>query len=201
MYMKVYDISRDFFKTKPYENDPDAKYELIKRMELGDDYNLSSVYASSHHSTHIDSPHHYIESGATIDKLPLDIFYGACTVVSVPQGIITGSDAEKIVRLSEKRLLIKGNGLAFLSQSAAFVFADSGIMLIGIDAPSIEASDCSEAHRELASNDIPIIEGLNLLHVTDGDYVLSAFPIKFDGLEAAFTRAVLLDPFYNRINY
>lgn len=199
--MKIYDISLNFFKTRPYEDDPEAKFELLQRLPLGDGCNLSTVYASSHHATHIDSPSHFIDGGLTIEQLPLDIFYGPCSVVGVPRGIITGTDAEEIVKISEKRLLIKGNGLAFLSQSAAFVFADAGIRLVGIDSPSIEESENYEAHVELLSHDIPIIEGLKLKDVEDGDYILSAFPIKFDGLEAAFTRAILIDAFYQRMNY
>lgn len=197
----MYDISAGFFNVRSYEDDPEAQKDLINRMELGDGCNLSTVFASTHHATHVDAPRHFIENGATVDQMPLNVFYGACTVVEVPEGMLTGTDAERIVEMTEKRLLLKGNGKVCLSQSAAFVLADSGIVLVGTDAQSIDSQGKTDAHVELLSNNIPIIEGLELKGVESGDYILSAFPIKFNGLESAFVRAVLLDPFYRRINY
>jgi kynurenine formamidase len=44
------------------------------------------------------------------------------------------------------------------------------------------------------SNEVAILENLNLNGILDKDYILSAFPIRLEGLEAAFTRAVLIEP-------
>ncbi len=190
--MKFYDISRELFSSKLYPGDPEPCFELLKRIETGDDYNLSSFSASSHAATHIDAPKHFIFDGKSIDALDLSLFFGPCTVFSI-SGLITGEDAEEIVKVSKPRILFRGQSNAYLSQSAAFVFADSGVLLIGTDAQSIALSDQEEiVHKELLLAQIPILEGLNLSSVQDGHYILSAFPLKLGALEAAPVRAVLI---------
>ena len=47
--------------------------------------------------------------------------------------------------------------------------------------------------QELLLEGVPILEGLDLSGVPDGNYILAAFPLKLEGLEAAPVRAVLLE--------
>ncbi|MBQ3970452.1 MAG: cyclase family protein, partial [Clostridia bacterium] len=62
----------------------------------------------------------------------------------------------------------------------------------GIDSVSISFSEQEEAvHRELLSNGTLILENLDLENAADGNYILSAFPLKLGGLEASPVRAVL----------
>ena len=127
-----------------------------------------------------------------MDELELSLFFGECTVITV-DGILTGSDMEEILKVCKSRILLKGSSKAFLSQSAAFVLADSKIKLIGTDANSIATeNDEQTVHKELLIKEIPIIEGLDLNNVDDGHYILSAFPLKLGGLEASPVRAVLI---------
>ena len=190
--MKLYDISKPFFKTPVYPGDPIPGHERVLRMELGDLCNLTAYTAGAHTATHMDAPRHFIDDGKTIDQLPLTLFYGPCTVVTV-EGIITGEDIDNIIAFCAPRILFKGNGKAFLSQSAAFALADAGVLLVGTDAQSIGPPDDEAApHRELLCRDIPLLEGLELSSAPDGNYTLMAFPILMDSLEAAPVRAVLL---------
>ena len=55
----------------------------------------------------------------------------------------------------------------------------------------IEGAD-TQIHKELLSNGILILEGLNLEKVPDGRYVLVCEPIKISGADAAPCRAILL---------
>lgn len=191
--LKIYDISREIFSSKVYMDDPKPRVELLQRLSLADDYNLSAFYMNSHTATHVDAPLHFIEDSKSVDKLDLSLFFGTCTVITV-DGILTGSDMESIVKACSSRILLKGKSQAFLSQSAAFVLADAKIKLVGTDAMSISTEDEEETvHKELLINGIPIIEGLDLENVADGNYILSAFPLKLGGLEASPIRAVLID--------
>ena len=190
--MKIYDISREVFSSKVYPGDPKPKIELLQRLDLGDNYNLSAFYLNSHTATHVDAPSHFIEDAKNVDELELSLFFGECTVITV-DGILTGSDMEEILKVCKSRILLKGSSKAFLSQSAAFVLADSKIKLIGTDANSIATeNDEQTVHKELLIKEIPIIEGLDLNNVDDGHYILSAFPLKLGGLEASPVRAVLM---------
>ncbi|MFR8229720.1 MAG: cyclase family protein [Anaeromassilibacillus sp.] len=191
--MKVIDISRELFSTPVYPGDPVPRRELVRRMELGDSYNLSGFYTGCHSATHVDAPRHFIDDGKTVDEMELSCFVGRCTVVAA-QGIVTGADIDRIMPYCEKMLLFKGGGEAFLSTSAAFALASAGVTLVGTDAWSIGAPHAEEGpHVELLSAEIPILEGLDLSQVEEGTYTLIAFPLFLKGAEASPVRAVLLD--------
>ncbi len=190
--MSIIDISRDLFQTPPYPGDPEPKRDLVRRLELGDSCNLSGFYTGCHSATHLDAPRHFLEDGDTIEKMDLSRCLGPCTVVEF-EGTVTGAEIDRLSKDCEKRLLIKGNGNAFLTQSSAFALADAGFLLVGTDAQSIGASgDTIQPHVELLSAGIPILEGLDLSRVAPGNYRLIALPLLLGGAEASPVRAVLL---------
>ncbi len=190
--MKIIDISRELFSAKSYPGDPVPKRDVVRRIEMGDACNLSGFYACCHSATHIDAPLHFIDGGASIDKIDLSRCVGPCSVVEV-SGIVTGADIDRLPPETEKRLLLKGDGKAFLSQSAAFALAQAGFLLVGTDAQSIGPPDGeAEPHLELLGAGIPLLEGLDLSGAQPGVYRLAALPLLLGGAEAAPARAVLL---------
>ena len=191
--MLLYDISTDILTAQVYEGDPKPTLEYIKSTEAGDDYNLSVLSTCMHTGTHVDSPFHFDEDGAKISDMKLSVFYGKCTVVTI-KGILTGEDMERLLPYCKRRLLLHGEGEAYLSYSAAVVLADSNIQLIGTDGVSVStAFDEYRTHLEFARANIAVLEGLNLTGIRDGEYTLCAFPIKVSGAEAAPCRAVLME--------
>jgi arylformamidase len=191
--MYIHDISRDVLSTPVYEGDPETRVEFLKKIDDGDEFNLSAISMCSHAGTHIDAPLHFCEDGSPIDQIRLNTFYGKCTVITV-KGILTGEDMEKLLPYCKRRVLFHGNGNTFLSHSAAIVLAESRVVLVGTDAPSIAPSfDENKPHRELARAGIAVLEGLNLSQIEDGDYEICAFPVKLGGIEAAPCRAILLE--------
>ncbi|MGN0497971.1 MAG: cyclase family protein [Acutalibacteraceae bacterium] len=190
--MLLYDISRDILKAQVYPGDPKPQSSWLSKIEYGEEYNLSAISMCTHTGTHIDSPYHYLDDGEKIGELSLSRFYGACTVVTI-SGIITGEDMDQILPHCRKKLLIRGEGEAFLTPSAVFVLSDYGVNLVGVDGLSVALPDEDfEIHRELFLHNILILEGLDLSSVDDGNYILSAFPLKLSALEASPVRAVLL---------
>ena len=189
--MKIIDITTEAFTSPSYAEDPPAKFKWHKSIDSGDDYNLSVFRMTPHTGTHIDAPSHFIDGAENIDEIDLNKCCGPCTVVTI-QGVLTGEDMDELLPYCRKRLLIHGSGEAVLELSAARVLAENGIKLIGTDAISISFfKQETEVHRELLSHGIVILENLNLDDVRDGEYMLSALPIKLGGLEAAPVRAVL----------
>lgn len=176
-----------------FDGDPKTEVTKVKSIKNGDDYNLSAISISTHTGTHIDAPLHFSDDGSPISKMRLNTFTGKCTVVSV-SGILTGEDMDKILAHSRKKLLLHGNGKAFVTAFAARVLADSDVAMIGTDAQSIAPEfDENETHNILAEAGIAILENLDLSDISDGDYELFAFPIKLGGLEAAPCRAILFE--------
>lgn len=191
--MKIYDISREMFSTPPYPGDPKSRWEPLQRMDAGSEYNTSAYYACAHAGTHIDAPLHYVFEGTPIDQVDIHRFLGMCTVFTV-KGLITGKDIDRMLLHSQKRILFRGAGQAFLSHSGAFALAEAGVLLVGTDASSIGMyEEETPPHKELLQAGIPILENLNLHGVREGDYFLSALPIKMAGMEAAPVRAVLVE--------
>ena len=191
--MKLYDISRDIMTTQPYDGDPKPETKILKSIENGDMYNMSQFTMCTHQATHIDAPLHFDEEGSDVSGLKLAPFYGKCTVVTI-DGILTGEDMEELLPHCRKRLILHGNGNAYLTSSATQVIAESGLILIGTDSDSIAAPfDEMRTHLELARAGIAVLENLYLNGVQDGVYTLCAFPIKLSNLEAAPCRAVLVD--------
>ncbi|HHZ06346.1 MAG TPA: cyclase family protein [Clostridiales bacterium] len=191
--MILHDITRDIVSAPVYLGDPETDFQWVKRIDCGDDYNLSKIKFSSHAGTHVDAPKHFIDDGNSVSDLSIARFFGSCTVVTI-DGVLTGEDMENLLPFCKKKVIFHGDGNVFLSQSAAFVMADYGISLVGTDGVSIAFEIEEErVHRELALNDIVVLESLDLTNIIDGDYTLAAFPLKIDTAEAAPVRAVLLE--------
>lgn len=193
--MKIIDISREFFSSALYPDDPEPKINTVSEISVVNPFRLMSYCAGTHTSTHTDAPYHCLEKGKTAEKLALDNYIGECTVVTT-SGLITGAEIEEILLSSKPRILLRGKGHAFLTRSAAFVLCQSEVKLIGCDGVSIACEkDELDVHRDLLSNDIAIIENLELDGVYDGDYFLFAPPLKIGGADAAPLRAVLIKDF------
>lgn len=192
--MDIIDISRDLMKTPVYPGDPEGYVDPIKKIKDGDNCNLNSIYTCLHTATHVDAPNHFIDGGAKVEGLPLDLFIGECLVVETPPGPITGAFADDNFPFNNcERLLIKGNGFSYLMESSAYYIADSDIKLIGTDSQTIGIHGTNQViHKALLSRNIPIIEGLDLTDVEPGKYFLMAQPLKVSGVEAAPLRAVLV---------
>lgn len=190
--MKLYDISRDFFHSVTYPGDPEPRWNWVSRIENGADYNLSEYSACAHAATHIDAPRHFLKDGDTVESLPLEQFYGPCSVIRV-QGQIDGNYAEQLTRQCGARILLHGDGESFLTAEGARVLALSGVLLVGTDAASVgDEQEEAGAHIELLKRKVAILEGLDLSQVCDGEYVLCAFPVRLEGMEGAPVRAVLI---------
>ncbi|GHU81619.1 polyketide cyclase [Clostridia bacterium] len=191
--MILHDITKDIVTAPVYSGDPLTNFEWVKRMDCDDEYNLSKIKFGMHTGTHVDAPKHFIDDGATVNELALSRFFGPCTVVTIT-GVLTGDDMENLLPFCKKKIIFHSEGTATLSSSAVFILADYEIGLVGTDGMSIAfENEETKVHRELALNDIIVLESLDLTGIPDGDYTLAAFPIKVDGAEAAPVRAVLLE--------
>lgn len=191
--MRVLDITKELFSAAVYPGDPAPAPETLRKIEWGDDCNLSAFRACCHSATHIDAPLHYIPDGQTVDQIRPERLMGRCTVVQA-KGLVTGADIDRLTPYCQKILLFRGGGKAWLTKSAGFALAQAGFRLVGTDASSIAPQeDELGAHQELLQAGIPILEGLDLAQAKPGEYMLIALPLLLGGAEAAPVRAVLLE--------
>ena len=74
--MKCIDITRELLGSPVYPGDPAPHMEELRRIRLGDECNVSALYACLHNGTHLDAPRHFMPDGQTIDELPLTACIG-----------------------------------------------------------------------------------------------------------------------------
>ena len=207
--MKIYDITVPIRSAMPvYEGDPGVRIESWSAFAKGDSSNVSMLNFGAHTGTHVDAPAHFIEGARRIDALSLDVLIGPARVVRVPDDV-TEIDPEFIDRCDLKgvvRVLFHTRNSSFwkegfrkdfthLLPEAAQMLVDRGIKLVGTDYLSIEKfhSGHHRTHLTLLSNNVVIVEGLNLSEAPEGDYELICLPLKIaEGAgDGAPARAVL----------
>ena len=188
--MELIDISRELLGAPVYPGDPPPALEALCRVEWGDMCNTSALRACLHNGTHLDAPLHFFPGEADAASLPLDACIGECAVVE-GEGVLLGDQAERLLDGLPPRVLFRGEML--LSPSAAFVLADAGIKLVGVEAASVAPPESAAAvHRQLLGSGTVLLEGLDLSGAPAGRYFLFAPPLKIAGADGAMTRAVLM---------
>ena len=189
--MKIIDISKEMFSADVYPGDPTPVLEWKKHIGVnGSQSNFSVLTSGSHAATHLDAPYHFVDEGCTMEALPLATFYGPCTVATA-QGRLTGEETRALLKPGCTRLLLRGHAQGFFTGESGAVLQEAGVILVGTESQTIGDGD---AHRAILGRGIAVLEGLDLSAAPDGDYILAAFPLKMNGVEATFTRAVLLVP-------
>lgn len=208
--MKIYDISVPIRAGMPiYEGDPGVEIQAWSSLAKGDSANVSFLHFGAHTGTHVDAPAHFIENAGTLDALPLDALLGPARVVRVPDekteidsAFLAACDLEGTERVlfhTRNSSFWAGGGFredfTHLLPEAAQILVDLGVRLVGADYLSIEKfhSGDHRTHLTLLSNQVIIVEGLNLSEVPAGDYELICLPLKIaDGAgDGAPARAVL----------
>jgi arylformamidase len=195
--MRIYDVSVPISaKTPTYPGDPGIDISPWHSLEKGDSANVTALNFGAHTATHIDAPAHFLRDGATVASLALDKLIGEVRVVEIPADVyeITENVIEAQCPVGPSRVLFKTRNSAFWSEEngqfhtdytyitagAARRLVANGIELVGIDYLSVERfeSDNFETHEVLLSNDVIIVEGLDLSKVEPGIYELICLPLK-----------------------
>jgi arylformamidase len=210
--LKILDISVSLHAELPvWPGDPPIVLEQYRRISDGNASNDSRIACSVHSGTHVDAPAHFIEAGATVEQLPLNVLLGSATVVELlNEDIITPQILEAIsLPVETKRLLFKTKNSALwadpvhrfnpdfaaLSTDAAAWLVKRGIRLVGVDYLSVQLFKDSEplTHQILLEAGVVIVEGLNMQNVRPGRYQLICLPLKLAGSDGAPARAILIE--------
>lgn len=207
--MEIYDITVPIRSAMPvYEGDPGVKIDPWSAFAKGDSSNVSMLSFGAHTGTHVDAPAHFVEGARRIDALPLDLLIGPARVLRVPDDVkeidpefINSCDLGGVERVlfHTRNSTFWNEGFrkdfTHLLPEAAQLLVDGGIKLVGTDYLSIEKfhSGHHRTHLTLLSNNVIIVEGLNLSEVPEGDYELICLPLKIaEGAgDGAPARAVL----------
>jgi kynurenine formamidase len=214
----IVDLSHPLDDATPvYPGDPVARFEPATTIPQHG-YNVLHVRMGSQTGTHVDAPFHFLEEGARIDQLPLDLFLAPAVVADVrgkrPHEPVTWADLAPVVeRLAPGRMLLLQTGWdahwgtdayfdhPFLDGEAAERVVAAGVRTIGLDALSLdetvlggEPAGGFAAHFAVLGAGGVIVENLtNLAAIGSPEPVVSVLPLRIAGADGAPVRAVAFD--------
>lgn len=207
----VYDISPLISsRTAVFPGDQPFERRVAMSFEGGDHFSLSSILSTVHIGAHTDAPNHYHRDGKGIDERSLDRYLGRCQVISVRLARGERIRPEHLrVPIQAKRILFNTGSFPdpdrwvgdFNSLSPELVdhLAGHGVVLVGLDTPSVDPADSKalESHQAIYRRDMAILEGVVLDGVPDGVYTLISLPLKIQGADASPVRAILVREWRN----
>jgi kynurenine formamidase len=175
-------------------------------------YNMTRLSMATHQGTHLDAPFHFYDDGATVDEMPLDLFYGPAALVDLaPGGALEPGAPITVEHLRAHEAAFQpGARVVYrtgwdrhfgqpdyfsdfptLTQDAASWIAERRIALLGMDTPT-PSTDWKEVHLTLLGKgvEIVIVEGLTNLERLPPAFTFIGFPLRITGRDGSPIRAV-----------
>lgn len=209
--MKIHDITLTIQPGMAvWPGDPKVDLSRVEKIEDGANANVSFMGISVHTGTHVDAPFHFLNDGAKVDVMPLDVLIGPVQVVELDESVtVIDADIVNSIKLAPTvtRVLFKTRNSGFwsldpgifrsdfvgISADGAEVLVDHGIKLVGIDYLSIAPFKKSRpTHEVLLKAGMVVIEGVDLSKVYPGNYTLVCLPLKLKDTDGSPARVILL---------
>ena len=205
---RIWDISEPIEEaTAQFPGDTPFSRQWVARIDQGAPCNVSAMRMSVHVGTHTDSPLHFDDAGLDMASVPLRAYLGRCRVADVrgegsPRLVPARAITDAMLDGCERLLLRTSDahdhrvfdpGFCALGPEAAARLVERGLLLVGIDTPSIDHADSKdlEGHHVLHRGGVAILENLDLRGVPAGDYELIALPLRIVGSDSSPVRAIL----------
>lgn len=183
----------------------DVPFELITVHRDG--WSVSRLETTCHVGTHAETGLHVEPGHPPLAAVPLDLLCGPAEVVNVPTGgdpAVTPRHLPAGWRPAAPRVLFRSGsfppdapairpGFAGLDPGLVEALAAAGVLLVGLDTPSVDPLEAEDfpAHHALARHRMVWIEGLDLTPAPSGLYEMVALPLPLQATEAAPTRVIL----------
>lgn len=205
--MEIHDLSPEISEEMAvYKNNPEKKPKIKATRTIQEGSNESRLEIELHSGSHVDAPCHFLQNGATIEKINLDKFMGKALVLDFTaiKNSIKKSDLENSkLKIKEDYIILlktKNNSektfdfeFTYLEKSGAEFLASKKIKAVGIDSLGIERNQPNhETHKILLQAGIPVFEGLDLSRVKQGRYLFYGLPLRIKNGDASPVRAVLV---------
>ncbi|MDQ2731120.1 MAG: cyclase family protein, partial [Armatimonadota bacterium] len=201
--MPILDLSHPMTNGQPsYPGDPPlviAPHNTIAE----DGYNLTRLEMGSHQGTHLDAPYHFDEDGLTLDRMPLEWFYGPASMIDLAPGGCLPAGTELTAEMFRPfeglfapgaRILYRTGWDRWFGQAAFFEdfpsltpdavrwIAAHQISLLGMDTPS-PSVEAVYSHGVLLAkgNETVIVESLTNLDRLPAQFIFMAFPLNLVG--------------------
>jgi arylformamidase len=210
MQFKVIDITTGISeKTPVYEGDPIPIFEKVSSIGK-DGFMVTRINIGTHTGTHVDAPLHLYEGGQSVADIDSGSLMGKAVLLdlSLGEGPVTDVELEKAYRLHSVKdsdvILIKTrdyskspaesleSGRLLAATAGKWIF-DNGFRVVGVDTLSVDEDVSLPNHHLFLSNNVNIVEYLNLKDVNEGAYIFICLPLKLESCDGAPSRAILMD--------
>ncbi len=193
--MPIYDLTAPITPdSQVFPGDPSFQSDKVQSLEQGDAYNLCHLHLSNHIGTHIDFPAHVIKGGKTSSDFLMASLIGP--------GVILECEYPSVITQSfiqQKKQEIIGKEIVFFKSSeyietlAAETLTHLGVKIVGVDGLSIDPIEAEDlpAHHILLSDDILIVEGLNLQDVSSGEGEITIAPLNIPDMDGLPARVIM----------
>jgi arylformamidase len=216
------DLTRKLRNGMPvWPTHPPFRQVPIASFDKGDIACNHSLSLSEHSGTHFDAPMHFFPGGRTIDKVPLERFFGRMLTIDVsdvePDSLV---GAERIEAFERKNgVVAEDDAVMFhfgwerfwdhpteghrffsdwpgLSRPASELLVHRQVRLVATDCMSIDNFSSTEfpAHRTLLGADILVGENFDKLSTMPPICQLATLPLPIEGGSGSPLRAVAFVP-------
>ncbi len=187
--MKIYDLSFPVsVDDMVFPGTSKMNYLRTKTIEK-DNYNLGLASINTHAGTHTDAPLHFIDNGKSLDQVDINSYVGNAFIIdcSTKQAfdIIDVNDAEPYeeqIRECKRVIFKTGWSKKFntpeyytdypvISLELAKWLVKKGIVLVGVEPPSLNPALYIEVHKTFLNSDVAIVEGLTNLEKLPGSRI------------------------------
>jgi len=203
---RIWDISPPVSADSPvFPGDAPYRQQWTWTLTPDCPVNVSEISLSPHVGAHADAPLHYRNGAPAIGALALEPYLGPCRVIhAIDCGPLIlpghlrhacdGLPPRVLVRTAQQAPVRRWTEdfSAYAPQTIEWL-ADQGVMLIGLDTPSIDpaSSKTLDSHHVILRRDLRVLENLLLDDVPAGDYELIALPLALTHADASPVRAIL----------
>ena len=190
--------------TACWPGDTPFSLKWVAHLDEGAAVTVSAITTSPHNGTHADAPCHFLKGAPGIGEVDVAKYVGPCRVVErLGTGPLTAAEVRRWRARKGERILVRTRRrvdpavfpvrFAHLVGESAKILARAGVVLFGIDTPSVDHRDSKtmDAHRALLSGGTAILENLDLSKAKPGRWRLVAPPLRLPGLDASPVRALL----------
>ncbi|GIO27911.1 arylformamidase [Ornithinibacillus bavariensis] len=187
-----------------WPGDTPFSFSISATKEQTGSANVGKIVTSVHMGTHVDAPFHFDNNGKTIEQIPISTYVGPALVIDVSRfSSINSTVLEEFNLGGIKRVLLRTSlpnnpsyfpkELPYLDPEIAPYLAAKGVILLGVDMPSVDpiTSKSLDTHHALHHHGIHILENIMLDEVEPGNYELIALPLRIIGADGSPVRAIL----------
>ncbi len=194
-------------ETTVFPGDPKFNIEIISSLDKGEPFNLCKMTLGNHMGTHIDFPGHVLKNGKLSDQYSISDLIGNGIIIELPptadtinRAFVEHQDIPKnsfvffkTKNSDRKKSACFQERYVYIEPDAALALIEKKVKVVGIDYLSVDSSELSDlpVHQILLSNDILIVENLELSNILPGPGTIYIMPIHVPGMDGLPTRVVM----------